>query len=58
VFDIDLPPSDRKFRESEEEAERRRNSATAQAAPYNPKTSTMSAFGKAKAAGKRNDIKV
>ena len=58
VFDIDLPPGDRKFREVEDDAERRRNATTSQVAAYNPKTSSMSAFGKARAAGRTNNIKV
>jgi replicative DNA helicase len=54
TFDIDLPANDRKFRESEEDAERRRNATIAPAAPYSPKTATPSAF----AAGKKHNIKL
>ena len=57
VFDIDLPQGDQKFRESAEDAERRRENTAVQAAPYNPKMVTPSAF-KANAAGKKHNIKL
>ena len=57
MFDIDLPQGDQKFRESDEEAERRRENVAGQVAPYNPKLATPSAF-KANAAGKKHNIKL
>ena len=44
AFEIDLPTNERKFRETEEEAERRRNATKSPVAPYQPKGMSASAF--------------